>query len=210
MKKIAECLCFFSLLGFLALPVEAATHKKPATSSSTNHATQHTAQKTSSSKTRKSAPAPKSSSSATAHAGTSHKSGAGPRTCRTVKNHKGKSQRVCSTAQSAAPEEPALRSPIRENALDDSAPASGRNGEIKARTVPDHAYAVDGETFFYQGKKYRIAGLSGTGGSDMDKQRLQKALDGGALNVDTVGTDDSGMSVANVTVNGQSLVDQLR
>lgn len=76
--------------------------------------------------------------------------------------------------------------------------------------MPDHAYAVDGETFFYQGKKYRIAGLSGTGGSDMDKQRLQKALDGGALNVDTVGTDDSGMSVANVTVNGQSLLDQLR
>jgi hypothetical protein len=127
-----------------------------------------------------------------------------------VKNHKGKSQRVCSTAQAAASEEPALRSPIRENALDDSAPASGRNGEIKARTVPDHAYAVDGETFFYQGKKYRIAGLSGTGGSDMDKQRLQKALDGGALSVDTVGTDDSGMSVANVTVNGQSLLDQLR
>jgi len=208
MKKIAECLCFFSLLGFLALPVDAATHKKAATSSSTKHATQHTAQKTSSSKTRKSAPASKSSA-ATAHAGTSHKSGSGARTCRTVKNHKGKSQRVCSTA-AAAQEEPALRSPIRENALDDSAPASGRNGEIKARTVPDHAYAVDGETFFYQGKKYRIAGLNGTGGSDMDKQRLQKALDGGALSVDTVGTDDSGMSVANVTVNGQSLLDQLR
>lgn len=89
-------------------------------------------------------------------------------------------------------------------------PATDRNGEIKARTVPDHAYAVDGETFFYQGKKYRLAGMSGTGGSDMDKQRLQKALDAGTLNVESVGTDDSGMSMANVTVNGQNLVDQLR
>ena len=94
--------------------------------------------------------------------------------------------------------------------MDQNRPATDRSGEIKARTVPDHAYAVDGETFFYHGKKYRLAGMTGTGGSDMDKQRLQKALDAGALNVETVGTDDSGMSTANVTVNGQNLLDQLR
>lgn len=197
MKKLAECLCLLGLLGMLVLPAEAATQKKPVASASAKHA----AKKAPVSKSRKQ-PASKSSTRAKKSTGT-----AVTRTCRTVKSH-GKTKRVCSAVKAASAQ--ALRSPISEDALDDDAPGKSRNGEIKARSVPDHAYAVDGHTFFYLGKKYRVAGLNGTGGSDMDKQRLQKALDAGSLTVDTVGTDDNGMSMANVTVNGQNLADQLR
>lgn len=104
--------------------------------------------------------------------------------------------------------EPALQSPIRNTDIEKPAP-EGKETEIKARTVPERAYAVDGRTFFFQGRKYRAAGLTGIDGSEMAKQRLQRALDVGGLSVEPVSVDESGVSTANVRVNGRSLQELL-
>ena len=126
--------------------------------------------------------------------------------CKTVrvKTKKGtQSKRVCN-----APAEPLLTSNVDGSALTKPAP-EGKEPEIKARTVPDRAYAVDGETFFFQGRKFRIAGLKGEAGSEMSKQRLQRALDSGSLMVDPVSVDGQGVATASVRVNGRSLEDLL-
>lgn len=124
---------------------------------------------------------------------------------RKVKTNKGvRTQRVCNTESAAA-----LQSPIKDNALEKS-PADNREGEIKARTAPDRAYAVDGSSFFYQGRKYRVEGLTDEDGSDMAKQRLQKSLESGNLMIDPKSTDEHGVSSATVRINGRDIVEQLR
>jgi hypothetical protein len=128
--------------------------------------------------------------------------------CRVVKLKHGVRRQHC-PAVAAAPAEPVLQSPIDENALN-KVPVPDKNGEIKARTAPDRAYAVDGETFFYLGRKYRVAGLNGAGSNDMAKQRLQKALDSGSLTIEQTNTDDAGVATANVSINGHDVMDQLR
>lgn len=131
---------------------------------------------------------------------------------RRVKTSKGwQSQRVCPSGgraeKTVARVEPALRSPIAANALNRESNAAG--SEVKVRSAPDRAYAVDGATFFYQGRKYRIDGLAITDSSDMAKQRLQRALESGSLAVDQVRTDDAGTALANVRVNGRNIADDL-
>lgn len=128
------------------------------------------------------------------------------RNCRMerVKTAKGYvKRRVCSGERA----EPSLRSPISENALTRSAQAD--DAEVKARAVPDRAYAVDGQTFFYHGRKYRVAGIKSSDNSDMAKQRLQRSLESGSLMVDPLKTDDSGVSTATVRVNGRDIAEQL-
>lgn len=130
--------------------------------------------------------------------------------CRTVKNKQGKSVRVCSKpAAEAAPVDPALRSPISGGTVD-AASRQPDKDESKVRAAPERAYAVDGQSFFYQGRKYRIAGASGLGSNDMAKQRLQKALESGTLSIDPVSTDEGGVATATVRVNGRDLADQLK
>lgn len=108
-----------------------------------------------------------------------------------------------------APASPVLNSPIKSNALTGDATA-GRGDEIKARSAPDRAYAVDGESFFYQGRRYRIAGMEGADGSDMAKQRLQQSLESGSLMIDPHSTDENGVSTATVRINGRDIASQLR
>ena len=112
-------------------------------------------------------------------------------------------RKVCGSAPEAT-----LKSPIEGDALEKQ-PTELRGNEIKARTVPDRAYAVDGATFFYLGRKYRVAGLHADS-SDMAKQRLQKALESGSLMVDPISTDEAGVSMATVRVNGRELIEQMR
>jgi len=113
-------------------------------------------------------------------------------------------------ARTCVVEEPALKSPIQDTDL--NKPAQQKNegdktSEIKARTVPERAYAVDGQTFFFQGRKFRVSGLSGGDSSEMAKQRLQKALDGGGVAVEPVGSEEGGISSAVVRVGGRNIVD---
>lgn len=104
--------------------------------------------------------------------------------------------------------EPVLTSPIKQLDLDKPV-GEAKDSDIKARVVPERAYAVDGETFFYQGRKYRVSGLSGGEGSEMAKQRLQKALDSGGIAVEALGVDDAGVTTAIVRTNGRNLADQI-
>lgn len=84
--------------------------------------------------------------------------------------------------------------------------------ELKARTIPDRAYAVDGHTFFHQGRKYRVVGINEEqvpAGNDLAKQRLQLALDSGVVAVEPDAVDDSGTVSAVVRVAGKNLADIL-
>jgi hypothetical protein len=133
-------------------------------------------------------------------------------TCKTVrvKTRKGyRTQRKCTSTDTAS----ALHSPIGAGALNgDSNSASAKQPELKARTIPDRAYAVDGYTFFHQGRKYRVVGINEElvpAGSDLAKQRLQLALDSGAISVEPESVDDSGIMHAVVKVGGKNVADVL-
>lgn len=158
----------------------------------------------------KSKSASKSTPKAAANSGKASTSAAKCRTVR-VKTSKGyTNKRVCSSAP--APEPALQTSPIKENALT-AVPAAGAAAEVKARNVPDRAYAVDGETFFHQGRKFRIQGIPPgalTAGGDHAKQKLQMALDAGTISVEPVGVDATGTATAVVRVNGRNVADTLR
>lgn len=111
--------------------------------------------------------------------------------------------------KAAAPKraDPVLESPIAPNALQ-AAPAPVP--ATRMRTAPERAYAVDGETFFYQGKKYRVDGMPGSNAGEMGMQRLQKALDGGTVNVEELGAGSDGVTRARVRVDGRDLAAGLR
>lgn len=112
------------------------------------------------------------------------------------------------TVKPDAPAPAALRSPIRDNALEAQAQPD-KPGEVKARTVPNRAYAVDGQTFFYQGRKYRVAGLKGNDNSDMAKQRLQRALESGDIALDPAQSEEAGITSARVRINGRDIANDL-
>ncbi len=107
----------------------------------------------------------------------------------------------------AARPDPVLQSPIAPNALQ-AAPAPVP--ATRMRTAPERAYAVDGETFFYQGKKYRVDGMPGSNAGEMGMQRLQKALDGGTVNVEELGAGSDGVTRARVRIDGRDLAAGLR
>ncbi len=149
----------------------------------------------------------------TAHSGKSKKShvkstGDTHQTCKTVrvKTAKGtRTQRKCTTTVSA------LHSPIGAGELN-AASIPLKQPELKARTIPDRAYAVDGYTFFHQGRKYRVIGINEEvvpAGSDLAKQRLQLALDSGPITVEPEAADDNGVMRAVVKVGGKNLADVL-
>ncbi|GAA5161443.1 hypothetical protein GCM10025770_10670 [Viridibacterium curvum] len=91
-------------------------------------------------------------------------------------------------------------------------PGESSQPELRARTIPDRAYAVDGHTFFHQGRKYQIVGLNEAlvpAGNDLAKQRLQLALDSGTVSVEPDKVDDAGTVHAVVKVSGKNLADIL-
>ncbi|MDP5239767.1 hypothetical protein Q9Q94_09505 [Uliginosibacterium sp. 31-16] len=190
MKKLMRCLGALGLgvAVLMAVPAQGATKKKAVKST---EATTKPAKKATKAPARKAAASRKSTAST-------------GQQCRVQKLKGGKTRRVCKGAAA----DPLLTSPIQGNALNKPAPAD-RSPEIKARSAPDRAYAVDGETFFFQGRKYRVAGLEGADNSDMATQRLQKALESGSLSIDPQSTDDAGVSSALVRINGRNLADQL-
>lgn len=184
----------------VAAPLQAATQHKAGTK---------TTQKKASSKSAKPAvPASKGKRAAATKSGkaAAGKSNSGS-ACKTirVKTAKGYVNRR-SCKESAPAEARSLTSPITDNALTKTAPTS--SDVVKARTVPDRAYAVDGQTFFYQGRKYRVAGLKGNDNSDMAKQRLQRSLESGSLSVSPLRTDEAGVATATVRVNGRDIAEE--
>ncbi len=123
-----------------------------------------------------------------------------------VKTAKGyRTERKCVAGESA------LHSPVGAGELS-AQPGTGKQSELKARTIPDRAYAVDGYTFFHQGRKYRVIGIDEgvvPAGSDLAKQRLQLALDSGTISVEPETVDENGTMRATVRVGGKNLADVL-
>ncbi|MBS1210428.1 MAG: hypothetical protein H6R19_2826 [Proteobacteria bacterium] len=201
MKKLMRCLCILGLgcAAMMSASLQASTPKKKPTVASSSQAN----------KVHSKAPQAAKSRVKAGKAGTASKSKkakpSSSQSCTVIKRPHGKSRRSCKSV----PAEPLLQSPIQDNALNKSA-SSDKTPEIKARTAPDRAYAVDGETFFFQGRKYHVAGTEDSGNSDMAKQRLQKALESGTLSIDPISTDDTGVSNANVRINGRDLAELLR
>lgn len=190
MKKLMRCLVILGLgvAVLTAIPAQGATTKKTVKSTQTTKVTK----KATKAPARKAAAPRKSVANG------------GGQQCRVLKLKGGKTRRVCKGAAA----DPLLTSPIQGNALNKPAPPD-KSPEVKARSAPDRAYAVDGETFFFQGRKYRVAGLEGADNSDMATQRLQKALESGSLSIDPQSTDDAGVSSAVVRINGRNLAEQL-
>ncbi len=120
---------------------------------------------------------------------------------------KKKSTRTRKKAVAPKRADPVLKSPIAPNALQ-AAPAAVP--PTRMRTAPERAYAVDGETFFYQGKKYRVDGLPGSNAGEMGMQRLQKALDAGTVSVEALGAGSDGVTRARVRIDGRDLPAGLR
>lgn len=85
--------------------------------------------------------------------------------------------------------------------------------EVKVRKSPDRAYAVDGSTFFFKGKKYHIKGAnpdSNDTQSDLAKQRLQNALDKGSISTEQLVDNADGSVEAIVRINGRNLADMIK
>lgn len=120
-----------------------------------------------------------------------------------VKTSKGwRSVRDCKSSESVV-----LRSPIAGDALE-SKPEP--ESATKLRAAPERAYAVDGESFFYQGRKYRVAGLEAVEISDMARQRLQRQLESGPLEIVPLENGEDGLSIAQVRIKGSDLATLLK
>jgi hypothetical protein len=212
MKKTIRCLLSVVCLTYLSgayITAEAASTKTHSSHSSSSKANKKATSKTNkkSTKTTSNKTAKPSGKSGKSNHAQGKTAGVSEQTCKTVrvKTSKGyRNQRKCSSA------EVALHNPA--GAGDMSAQADPKSNELKARTIPDRAYAVDGYTFFHQGRKYRILGINEglvPAGSDMAKQRLQLALDSGAITVEPDSVDENGTMRALVRVGGKNLADVL-
>ena len=82
---------------------------------------------------------------------------------------------------------------------------------VTPKNIPARAYAADGQSFYRNGEKIRVRGVPfvGPDGSELAKQRLQKALDGGEVTLAEKGVDEDGNAVAIVLVNGRDVADLL-
>src|SRR5256885_106372 len=156
MKKTLRCLLSFVCIACVSGPAIAAhTAEKKATKTAATHTNKTPAKakgKTGTKATHKSETAKKTPPRSSIAA--SNNTVQTVRSCKTVrvKTARGyRTERQCSTTESA------LHSPIDANAISASA-SGGKQPELKARTIPDRAYAVDGYTFFHQGRKYRVIG----------------------------------------------------
>lgn len=208
MKKTLGC--FLSIvcvacLSAVSMPATATTtHKSKAASSQSSKAKTSTKDSAKGSKTKKSSASSASGKKKTATADSQSK-----QNCKNVRVKTSKGYR---TEKKCTPTESALQSPIGAGDINGQSASTGKQPELKARTIPDRAYAVDGYTFFHQGRKYRVIGIKEDvvpAGSDLAKQRLQLALDSGTVSVEPETVDENGIMRAVVRVSGKNLADVL-
>lgn len=86
-----------------------------------------------------------------------------------------------------------------------------REDTVTPRNIPSRAYAADGQSFYLNGEKIRVRGAPSAGpeGSELAKQRLQKALDSGEVSLADRALDERGDATAVVRVNGRDIADLL-
>ena len=95
----------------------------------------------------------------------------------------------------------------------DAAPLAAAAPATRPSRGVSRAYAMDGATFYQNGRKFRVQGLDVNEPgmtSEHATQRLQRALDSGNLTVDAVESDGAGHTVAVVRVNGRNVADTVR
>lgn len=81
------------------------------------------------------------------------------------------------------------------------------------RTALARAYAVDGTSFYFEGRRVRVEGFDPRQpelATELARQKLQLALDAGEIELQPVGDDESGVKVARVLVQGRNVLDLLR
>jgi endonuclease YncB( thermonuclease family) len=82
----------------------------------------------------------------------------------------------------------------------------------RAKPPPSRYYAVDGESFYLNGERVRIADLPERGadtGSEHAKQRLQMLLDSAEVRVEPAAADGQGRPRVRVQVNGRDVAELL-
>ncbi|WP_341678613.1 hypothetical protein [Niveibacterium sp. SC-1] len=123
---------------------------------------------------------------------------------------KGRKQRV-KVPCGPAPEPVLNQSPINEKALQQSGEPLP-NSPVKARSAPIRAYAVDGATFYQNGRKFRIEGLGDQAGMSNEREanKLQQILDSGLVTTEPIGNDESGAMRAVVKVDGRDISELMR
>jgi hypothetical protein len=144
--------------------------------------------------------------------GKSAKAPAKSKVCYETVKRNGKSVKVKKPCGEPA-ESVVTKSPINARSLENSGtPLEG--SPVKARSAPVRAYAVDGSTFFHNGRKIVVDGLGPETSAglthDHAAQRLQRLLDGGTVSIDPVAADESGAVRARVRVDGRDVADLMR
>ncbi|WP_230971594.1 hypothetical protein [Nitrogeniibacter aestuarii] len=78
--------------------------------------------------------------------------------------------------------------------------------ERAAPPPPKRPYAINGESFYYEGTKIIIEGLVlPRPDSELAKQRLQRRLDSGEITYAPIGEPNGGVVRARVSIDGQAL-----
>ncbi len=211
-----------SLLGLVILCAAGLPNAASATASK-SHAKKPTTSVSAKSSNKKS-----TASKSTASKSTASKSPAGKTTASTSKSSKaaGTKAKVCyetvkrkgkSVKEKKPCGEPAetlvTKSPINARSLESSG-TSLEGSPLKARSAPIRAYAVDGSTFFHNGRKIVVEGLGPEASAGLTHehaaQRLQRLLDGGTVSIDPVAADENGALRARVRVDGRDVADLMR
>lgn len=109
---------------------------------------------------------------------------------------------------------PRYRSALRKRGFTTPASRSFLIDESGERALSTTARAIDGDTFYLGGVRYRVQGIDtpekGQPGYESAKRRLQQLLDSGAVTVERKAVDKYGRTVAIVRVHGQDVAQILQ
>lgn len=199
-------------LGLTVPAVSATTSGKPAAKQSSKTAASKKNGSAKSGSAKAGAAKTSSKAKSSASSGKAKQAAAKSKTCYETVKRKGKAVKVKKPCGESA-ESVVSKSPISAQSLENSgAPLDG--APVKARSAPVRAYAVDGTTFFHNGRKIVIDGLGPETSAglthDHASQRLQRLLDGGALSIDPVAADENGAVRARVRVDGRDVSDLMK
>ncbi|MEY3201112.1 MAG: hypothetical protein RIR70_662 [Pseudomonadota bacterium] len=91
-----------------------------------------------------------------------------------------------------------------------ASPSLGEAGVAK-KALPMRMYAADGDTFYFNGRKYRVEGVSpALAKQEITKQRLQQLLDSGEVSIEPRAIDDGGLTTAVIRVAGRDVAESFK
>jgi hypothetical protein len=82
---------------------------------------------------------------------------------------------------------------------------------LSKKGLPQRMYAFEGDSFYLNGRKYRVDGVSPPlAKQEITKQRLQQLLDSGEVSIEPKGMDEAGVTTAVIRVAGRDVAETLR